>query len=298
MPSRRKFSKLLGLSFPGILIAGCSQPFQALAFAQTDGLNAAAMDVESQLGARLGMAVLDTETGQTWAYQAEQRFPMCSTFKILASAAFLAKVDRGEDSLSRNVVIDEVDLVSYSPLTETRTGDGGMSMAEICAAALTLSDNTAGNTILESIGGPNGVTQFAREIGDKVSRLDRWETDLNEAAIGDPRDTTSPAAMTETLQKLLFGSVLSQASKSQLQSWLKNNKTGDAKLRAGLPTDWIVGDKTGGGQNGTMADVAFLVPPNRKPLIVAVYMTETTASFDDRNAGIAEIAKALKQIVA
>lgn len=293
MLSRRKFSRFLTLSFPGILASGCSLPIQTLG--QTNSLITAVIEVERQLGARLGMQALDTESGQTWSYHADQRFPMCSTFKVIASAAFLAKVDRGEDSLSRKVFIDESDLVSYSPMTETRIGDAGMSMAEICEAALTLSDNTAGNTILESIGGPSGVTQFARDIGDKMFRLDRWETELNEAAVGDSRDTTSPAAMTATLQKILFGNVLSQTSKNQLQSWLMDNKTGDAKLRAGLPSAWTVGDKTGGGNNGTMADVAFVQAPNRKPLIVSVYMTETTASFDNRNAGIADIARALKQ---
>lgn len=293
MLSRRKFSRFLTLSFPGILVSGCSLPIQTLG--QTNSLITAVIEVERQLGARLGMQALDTESGQTWSYHGDQRFPMCSTFKVIASAAFLAKVDRGEDSLSRKVFISESDLVSYSPMTETRIGDAGMSMDEICEAALTLSDNTAGNTILESIGGPSGVTQFAREIGDKMFRLDRWETELNEAAVGDSRDTTSPAAMTESLQKILFGDVLSQASKNQLQSWLMNNKTGDAKLRAGLPSAWTVGDKTGGGNNGTMADVAFVLVPNRKPLIVSVYMTETTASFENRNAGIADIARALKQ---
>ena len=245
----------------------------------------------------MGVAVMDNETEQRWSYQAGQRFPMCSTFKIIA-AAFLAKVDKREDSLSRKVVIDELNLVSYSPLTETRTEGVGMTMAEICEAAITLSDNTAGNTILESIGGPSGLTQFARAIGDQTSRLDRWETQLNESAIDDPRNTTSPWAMMETLQKLLFGSTLSQVSKTQLQSWMTDNKTGDAKLRAGLSSNWIVVDKTGGGANGTMADVAFVLAPDRQPVIVVVYMTETTASFDDRNAGIADIARALKTALA
>ncbi|GJM11610.1 MAG: beta-lactamase [Pseudohongiella sp.] len=249
--------------------------------------------VEENLGARLGFAVLDEESGRRWTFQADQRFPMCSTFKVLASAAFLTRVDRGEDSLDRRVVISTDDLVSYSPLTETRTGGQGMIMAEICEAALTLSDNTAGNIILESIGGPAGVTDFARSIEDEVSRLDRWETDLNEALVGDERDTTSPNAIVHSLRELFLGSALSDSSKNQLTQWMVANKTGDAKIRAGLPVTWVVGDKTGGGDNGTMADVAIVWPENRQPLIVAIYMTETSASFDDRNAGIAEIAKAL-----
>ena len=287
---RRNFSKLsLGLCAAG---GWSSIP---LALAQGDRLLNKAIEIEQRLGARLGLAIVDEESGRRWAYQADQRFPLCSTFKVLASSAFLARVDRGEDSLDRRVVIGEDDLVSYSPFTETRVGGQGMTMAEICEAALTLSDNTAGNMILESIGGPSGFTEFARSIGDDVTRLDRWETDLNEALVGDNRDTTSPSAMTETLSELLLGNTLSENSRAQLRAWMIANKTGDAKLRAGLPSGWTVGDKTGGGNNGTMADVAIVWPVNRQPIILAVYMTETTATFDDRNAGITEIAQALSR---
>ena len=286
--ARRDFAKLL----LGTCVAGASSK-AILAATMPDRLLESVRQVEQRLGARLGFAVVDTASGASWRYQADQRFPMCSTFKVIASGAFLARVDRGEDSLQRRVVLAEEDLVSYSPLTETRVGGHGMTMAEICEAALTLSDNTAGNKILESIGGPSGVTEFARSIGDDVTRLDRWETDLNEALVGDERDTTSPNAMTHTLGELLLGDTLSENSKQQLQDWMISNTTGDAKLRARLPIGWAIGDKTGGGENGTMADVAIIWPSQRPPLIVAVYMTETTASFDDRNAGIAEIAKSL-----
>ncbi|PCI81675.1 MAG: class A beta-lactamase [SAR86 cluster bacterium] len=290
--ARRDFSKLtLGA------IAVCGNFTGRPLFAQESGVINKAMEVERRLGARLGLAILDDESGRRWTYQADQRFPMCSTFKVLASSAFLARVDRGEDSLDRRVIISEDDLVSYSPLTETRVAGQGMTMAEICEAALTLSDNTAGNKILESIGGPSGLTEFARSIGDAVSRLDRWETELNEALVGDERDTTSPHAMTQTLRELLLGDTLTENSRQQLAHWMTANKTGDSKLRAGLPLEWTIGDKTGGGNNGTMADVAIVWPVNRPPLIVAVYMTETTASFDDCNAGIAEIASALGEEV-
>jgi len=285
---RRDFSKLI---FGACAVGGSFRAVSATTMISR--LRDQVMQVEDRLDARLRFAALDTGTGGTWRYQADQRFPMCSTFKVLAAGAFLARVDRGEDSLDRRVVINEDDLVSYSPLTETRLDDQDMTMAEICEAALTLSDNTAGNKILESIGGPSGLTEFARSIGDEVTRLDRWETELNEALVGDDRDTTSPNAMVQSLRKLLLGDTLSEISKQQLRNWMIANKTGDAKLRAGLPSDWIVGDKTGGGNNGTMADVAIVMPVNKQPLIVAVYMTETTAAFDDRNAGIAEIARAL-----
>lgn len=285
---RRNFSKLV--------LSACATvgSFRTvLAAVMSDRVLDSVRQVEQRLGARLGFAALDTGTGKTWSYQADQRFPMCSTFKVVASAAFLMRVDRGEDSLQRRVFLHEEDLVSYSPFTETRVGGRGITMAEICEAALTLSDNTAGNKILESIGGPQGVTEFARSIGDEVTRLDRWETELNEALVGDERDTTSANAITQILTELLLGDALSENSKQQLQDWMIANETGDAKLRAGLPESWVIGDKTGGGENGAMADVAIIWPTNRQPLIVAVYMTETAASFDDRNAGIADIARSL-----
>ncbi|MEX0963938.1 MAG: class A beta-lactamase [Pseudohongiellaceae bacterium] len=285
---RRNFSRL---SLAALTAVGTSSWRPLLA--QQNALISKAIEIEQRLGARLGLAVLDEESGRSWNYQSDQRFPLCSTFKVVASGAFLARVDRAQDSLERRVVIEQDALVDYSPVTETRVGEQGMTMAEICAAALTESDNTAGNIILQSIGGPSGVTQFARSLGDNMTRLDRWETDLNEALIGDPRDTTTPAALTSTLRELLLSDTLSENSRKQLRDWMIANKTGAAKLRAGFPSSWIVGDKTGGGNNGTMADVAVVWPENRQAIFVAIYMTETTASFDDRNAGIAEIARAL-----
>jgi beta-lactamase class A len=168
-----------------------------------------------------------------------------------------------------------------------------MMLAEICTAAMTRSDNTAGNLILASLGGPGGVTAFARSLDDRVTRLDRWETELNEATPGDPRDTTTPAAMVANLHALLLGDRLSPAGRAQLTAWLADNRTGDAKLRAGVPAEWRVGDKTGGGDHGTMNEVAVVWPPDRAPLLVSIYMTGTEASFDDRNAAIAAIGRAL-----
>lgn len=290
--TRRNFFRL---ALSALALSGSS--VVKLVTAQESILQGTAEELEQSLGARLGISVFDEETGRSWSYNADQRFPMCSTFKLLAVGAFLARVDRGEDSLQRRVIIERDDLVSYSPATETRVGGEGMTMAEICEAALTLSDNTAGNKILESIEGPQGLTRFVRSLGDEVTRLDRWETELNEALVGDPRDTTSPNAMVNTLRKLLLGNVLSKEGRQQLSTWMQANQTGDAKLRAGLPSAWVVGDKTGGGDNGTMADVGVLWPENRKPIFVAVYMTETQASFDNRNEGIAEIARALSQTI-
>ncbi len=169
-----------------------------------------------------------------------------------------------------------------------------MTLAELCEAALTQSDNTAGNLILASLGGPSAVTASARSLGDLSTRLDRTETDLNEATPGDLRDTTTPDAMAGNLMALVVGNRLSARSRDQLTAWLVSNQTGGAKLRAGLPPDWRIGDKTGGGDWGTTNDVAVLWPPGRQPLVVCVYLTETKASFADRNATIAAVGRAIR----
>jgi beta-lactamase class A len=266
--------------------------------APDDALARTLADVERKLAARLGAVVLDTHSGRTWTQRAGERFPLCSTFKAIAAGAVLARVDAGTESLDRRIRFETADVVTYSPVTKDRAGGEGMTLAELCEAAITLSDNTAGNMILKSIGGPPGFTDFVRSLGDTVTRLDRWETELNEAQPGDPRDTTMPQAMAGNLQALVLGSTLSSASRDRLAAWLVANKTGNAKLRAGLPKEWRIGDKTGAGNFGTMNDVAVIWPPGRRPVIVSIYMTETKASFDDRNAGIAEIARSLRVALA
>jgi beta-lactamase class A len=286
--TRRGFSCAFGAALVGV---ATSRPVLARAQSPVqDAFDGKVTEIEKRLGARLGVAVLDTKTARRWAHRPDERFPMCSTFKVLASGRLLELVDGGKEDLGRRVRIEASDVVSYSPVTESRIGGEGMTLAELCAAALTRSDNTAGNLILKSIGGPSSVTAFARSLGDAVTRLDRWETALNEATPGDPRDTTTPAAMTADIHALILGDSLSDLSRQQLTTWLVSNTTGSAKIRAGLPTGWRVGDKTGGGEHGTMNDVAVIWPPRREPVIVSIFMTETRASFDDRNAAIAEIA--------
>ena len=215
---------------------------------------------------------------------------MCSTFKVLAAAAILSRVDAGAERLDRPIPFTATDLVSYSPVTKAHAGTA-MTLGEICAAAITMSDNTAGNLMLANIGGPAAVTRFARALGDPVTRLDRVETALNEAAPGDSRDTTTPGAMANDLHMLVFGDVLVAASRAQLVAWLRATKTGDAKLRAGVPAGWSVGDKTGGGDHGTMGDIAVLWPPDHPPLVACVYMTGTSAGFDRCNAAIAAVGR-------
>ena len=244
--------------------------------------------------ARLGVSVLDTATERRMSYRGDERFPMCSTFKALAAAAVLKRVDAGKEDLNRRVHFEPAELVTYSPVTKDKAGEAGMTIAELCHAAVTISDNTAANLLLKTIGGPGGITELARSVGDTVTRLDRWETDLNEATPGDPRDTTSPDAMAASIKALAVGDALSDASRAQFAEWLVANKTGDARFRAGLPKDWRIGDKTGSGAHGTTNDVGIVWPPGRKPFIIAMYVTETSAPADERNTAFAEIARLAK----
>lgn len=287
MLTRRRFNTLTALGVSSLALSG-----PAFAKAGAIRLEALPGEIEDRLGVRFGLAILDTETGRRWQHRADERFPLCSTFKVLASGAVLSRVSEGAEDLGRRIPIRQKDLVTYSPVTEKRVGTD-MTLGEICEAALTTSDNTAGNLILESLGGPSAVTAFARTLGDATTRLDRWETALNEATPGDPRDTTTPNGMLASIDALLLGEALGANGREQLAAWMVANKTGDAKLRAGLPKGWRIGDKTGGGDHGTMNDIAVIWPPKRKPVLVAVYMTETEASFDDRNAAVADVGRAI-----
>ena len=251
--------------------------------------------IEAGSGGRLGVAVDDTATGRSYGHRANERFPMCSTFKLLACGAVLRRPDAGHEDLNRRIRFAASDLVPYSPITKDRVGGDGMTVAELCHAALTRSDNTAGNLILASLGGPSAVTAFARSLGDPLTRLDRIETALNEAAPGDVRDTTTPAAMAANLRLLVTEDRLSRPSRDQLITWLVANQTGGARLRAGLPADWRVGDKTGSGDRGTANDIAVIWPSGHKPLIVCVYLTDTKAGNDDCNATIAAVAKSVRK---
>jgi beta-lactamase class A len=251
-------------------------------------------ELEARQGGRLGAFVLDTGTSASIAHRADERFPMCSTFKLLAAAAALKRVDEGAERLDRTIAFGPSDLLDYAPVAKAHAAEGAMTLADLCAAAIDWSDNTAGNLILQSIGGPAGFTQFAHSLGDELTRLDRNEPTLNESLPGDPRDTTSPRAMATNMQKVLLGDALSDASRHQLQTWLIGDKVGDKRLRAGLPPSWRIGDKTGTGDRGSTNAVAIIWPPGRAPLIATVYYTESSASVDARNA----IHKAIGALIA
>jgi beta-lactamase class A len=243
-------------------------------------------------GGRLGFALLDSADGSRYQHRGNERFPMCSTFKLLLVAAVLRQVETGEETLARRIAVRKEDLVPWSPFSETRVGSDA-SVEELCAAAMTQSDNVAANLLLPLIGGPPGIGSFARTLGDDRTRLDRNETELNSAIPGDPRDTTTPLAMLGNLQALLLGDALTPAGGAMLEAWMRANKTGDARLRAGLPKGWQAGDKTGSGANGTTNDIAVLWPPGRKPLLVVSYLTGSKLDSESRDALHASVARAL-----
>jgi beta-lactamase class A len=249
--------------------------------------------IETEIGGRLGVAVLDTHTGAEAGHRPDERFPMCSTFKLLATAAVLSRVDAGQDRLDRRIRFEAADIVTNSPVTKEHVGGDGMALAELCEATMTWSDNTAANLLLRTLGGPSGITAYARALGDQSTRLDRIEPELNEALPGDPRDTTTPAAMLANLRTLVLGDKLSPGSRAQFTGWLLGNKTGDARLRAGLPKDWRVGDKTGTGERGTANDVGVAWPPGRAPVVISVYLTGSEAPADQRNAAHAAVGQAI-----
>jgi beta-lactamase class A len=247
--------------------------------------------LEHQAGGRLGVAIIDGGGNEHAQHRGDGRFPMCSTFKVLAAAAVLARVDRGQERLDRSVPFGAADLLEYAPVTRARAAEGHLSVAELCEAAITISDNTAANLLLQSLGGPARLTAFMRTLGDATTRLDRDEPSLNECLPGDERDTTSPRAMARSLRALLLGPALSKASRERLASWMLACTTGRERLRAGLPPTWRAGDKTGTGNRGTTNDIAILWPPQGQPILIAAYLTQSDASAEVRNGVLAELAR-------
>jgi len=287
-------------------LAGSLLAIPALAALSTEGLaqnmqaaEAKLAELERKHPGRICVSILDLASGKRIEHRANERILMCSTFKALAAALVLVRVDKGEEKLDRRIKFSKKELVSGSPVTQARVGELGMTVAELCDAAVTRSDNTAGNLLLASFGGPAALTAFCRTLGDDVSRLDRIETELNyHDGPDDIRDTTTAAVMLENLRKLLFTGILSGGSRSQLAAWLITTKTGDARLRAGLPKNWLVGDKTGtnGDKYGNANDIAVIWPPDRAPIIVTAYCEIPSIPADERDAVIADIGRIASEI--
>lgn len=265
--------------------------------AAADTVAQTAAKVEAELGGRVGVVLKQYGEAPAAAYRADERFPMASTFKALACGAALSKVDAGEQDLEAVIKYGADDLVTYSPITEKHVGVG-MTLGDLCHATITLSDNTAGNLVLNSVGGPSGFTAFMREIGDNVTRLDRWEPELNEALPGDPRDTTTPRAVVTSLERLLLSNVLLPTSRRQLEDWMIADQVADNLIRASLPKGWIIGDKTGSGERGSRSIIAIIRPPHGKPWIAGIYLTGSSADIDERNKAVATVGAAIVRAIA
>ena len=235
--------------------------------------------LEQAAGGRLGVAAWRQGSELRVAYRADERFPLASTFKAMLAGAVLARSASQPGLLERQVRYEKKELVTYSPITEKHLADG-MSVADLCAATLQYSDNSAANFLMTILGGPQAVTAFAHSIGNTVFRLERWETELNSAIPGDVRDTASPASMAHSLQQLLLGNSLPAPQRQQLDSWMRGNTTGDKRIRAGVPAGWQVADKTGSGAYGSVNDIGVAYPPGGAPLLIAVYYTREQKNAD------------------
>lgn len=243
--------------------------------------------LEAGHGGRLGVAVREVGSWRRLDYRSGQRFPMCSTHKLLTVAAILQQVEQGRLQLHQSVRFTAADLLAYAPVCRQHLAAGTMSVAQLCAAALQWSDNTAANLLLARIGGPTGWTAYARSLEDFTSRLDRNEPALNQVDIHGRLDTTTPAAMVADLATLLEGPALRRDSRRQLLDWLLDAKVTGPLLRTGLPAGWQVADKSGAGQGGSRADIGWLRPAGGKTLLVAVYSTGSAADMDAQNQLIA-----------
>lgn len=290
------------------LLAGCAQdtrptpsptvPPRSAAATSSAPVPAVAADLErleADFDARLGVYAINTGTGRTVAYRADERFAYASTFKALAAAAVLADTTAAE--LDQIVDYSNEDLVAYSPITQQHV-DTGMTLRELADAAVRHSDNTAGNLLLEQLGGPEGFREVLRGLGDQVTEPARWETELNAFKPGDVRDTSTPRALATNLAAYAAGDALSDEDRTVLVDLLVRNTTGDELIRAGAPDGWVVGDKSGAARYGTRNDIAVMWPPDdADPIVLAVMSRrdQPTAEFD--NALIARATEVVISIV-
>jgi beta-lactamase class A len=257
--------------------------------------HAALKTIETASGGRLGVAARDTGGPLHIEYNADRPFPLCSTFKFLAVTMMLARIDGKADTLDRRVPYGAADLLEYAPIAKQHVGDGAMDVSTLCAAAIEYSDNTAANLLLRETGGPPALTRFIRSLGDDVTRLDRNEPTLNEVKPGEVHDTTSPAAMLSDMERVLLGNVLTSQSRAQLNAWLVGCTTGDKRLRAGLPRDWQVGDKTGTWDT-TCNDIAIMRPPGRPPILATAYLTEAKLDRAGSEKTLADVGRVITEL--
>jgi len=248
--------------------------------------------IEESLSAQIGVTILNVETAYSWDYKGDETFPLTSTFKTIACAKLLHDYDNKNIDMNNTVKIKDIDLVEYSPVMKNYV-DQEITLSQACQAAMYMSDNTAANIIIKSVGGTQSITNFVRDIGDKNTRLDRLEPDLNEGLLNDPRDSTTPNAISNTLNKLLFSSILSGSSKHQLKEWMIKNQVTGNLLRSVLPEKWEIADRSGAGGFGARSITALVWAKHQSPLIISIYIAQTEASMDERNQAIVKIGKAI-----
>jgi beta-lactamase class A len=274
----------------GLALASCAPNARSLVHRDEPRFAA----LEGRIGGRVGVAALNTGSGEWITHRANERFAMCSTFKWLLAAHMLYLDMHMPGFREQRVMFSDGDLLDYAPVARENLARGWMTVEEMCAAIVVTSDNTCANLLLVGAGGPEGLTHFLRSNGDSVTRLDRTEPALNENAPGDERDTTTPDAMVRTMQRFLLDDrVLNPASRERLIGWMIECRTGRERLRAGLPADWRAGDKTGTSveAHNATADVAIAWPPGRAPILIAAYLSDSNVELPGRNAAHAEIAR-------
>lgn len=244
--------------------------------------------LENKFGARLGVYALDTGTGRAVTYRADERFAYASTHKVLAVASVLQQ--NSEEELDHVLHYTSTDLVTHSPITQQHV-DTGMTVRELCDAAIRYSDNTAGNLLFRELGGPSGLSAELRKFGDEVTQVDRIETELNEATPGDLRDTSTPRALADDLKKFAVGNILAPGKRALLTDWLQGNTTGASLIRAGVPAGWKVGDKSGTGGYGTRNDIAIVWPPTGAPIVLTILSSRSAQDATYNDALVAEATK-------
>ncbi|MCR4465727.1 class A beta-lactamase [Burkholderia sp. SCN-KJ] len=277
-----------------LLLAAVAAPFVAACSSAPVADQGRAHAAQAELAAlekasngRLGVAAFDTSNGTRIAHHARERFPLCGTYAVVAAAAILARGSLDASLLPRRILYRRYEVVVGSPVTESHV-DTGMTIAQLCTALLQSGDKGAGNLLMGVLGGPQAVTSFAHESGDTAFRLDRWEPELNQAAPGDERDTSTPVAMVDMLQRLLLGDTLREPQRAQLTEWMTGGATG---IAAGVPPGWRSAGKTGTGGYGTTTDVAVLWPPSRAPIVLAVSFTQPRADAAARADVVASAAR-------
>jgi len=247
---------------------------------------------ERATGGRIGVHAVNVRTGKTLAWRADERFIMCSSYKASLAAFVLARVDRGEERLDALVPYtarDTADL--WGPVAKENLSKGAMTVEAMCKAAVEISDGVCANMLMARSGGPPALTAFLRSIGDTVTRVDHYEPALDRVPSGGPADSTTPAAMAATLQKVVLGDVLSDRSKTLLTRWLIGNQT-NPRLRGGLPKNWRIGNKTGHSGRDMAGDIAVAWPTPDTPIVIAVYTRggkPTERQFDRAFAGIGRL---------